>query len=413
MDDSDQWPAIGRAPYGLGNRLIPQFRSRSRQTNSDGVHFRQALRHDLGHLRAARVRSRDGDDVGHLMLQRKSRPKGGWLAIPEGVVVLGICSVGIVGMDASVERNVEVGQLDRFSSYRPDIDVLRAIAVMAVLCFHWNVAPFRGGFVGVDVFFVISGFLITRIIFNDIEAGNLSFVRFYERRIRRILPALYAVIIAVVAFAWFLMFPAETLDLTRSIVAVIFFSSNILFWHEAGYFDATLIARPLLHTWSLAVEEQFYLIFPALMLLFFRLRAMWAHVLPILVVIGVASFAYSVWQVKVAPSSAFYLAQGRAWEFIMGSVLAVGNLPLLPNRPIRLTVATLGIVMVMVTVVGFRSSTPFPGMAALLPCGGTALCIWANTGRVIGTLESAMTRPFVFYGTISYSLCLPRSPARN
>jgi peptidoglycan/LPS O-acetylase OafA/YrhL len=295
------------------------------------------------------------------------------------------------------------------STYRPDIDILRAIAVLSVLCFHWEVSPFSGGFVGVDVFFVISGFLITRLIIHDLEVGTFSFARFYERRVRRILPALYVVIAATCLAAWYLLPPPQTVELARSIVAVTLFSSNILFWQEAGYFDAPAITKPLLHTWSLSVEEQFYLVFPTLLIILFKrlpIPAVSRNAVVTLFVFAAASFAYNVWQVEVAPSAAFYLSPGRAWEFLLGSMLAVGNIPKIRSHYAQFLVATLGITMIIAAALSFRSKTAFPGTAALLPCIGAVLCIWANTDRNPGRIERAFTSLPLFYGKISYSLYL-------
>jgi peptidoglycan/LPS O-acetylase OafA/YrhL len=286
---------------------------------------------------------------------------------------------------------------------------LRAIAVLSVLCFHWNVRPFFGGFVGVDVFFVISGFLITRLISNETKSGQFSFVRFYERRVRRILPALYVVIAVTCLAAWFLLLPPQMIDLARSIIAVTFFSSNILFWQEAGYFDGPAIVKPLLHTWSLSVEEQFYLIFPALIVIIVRRSAISSEVRNVtaaLIVICIGSFAYNVWQVKAEPSSAFYLSPGRAWEFLLGSILAIGRIPTIEGRLVQFFAATLGVVMLLSAVISFRPHTPFPGASALLPCLGTAICIWANTNRMPGALERVLMLLPEFYGKISYSLYL-------
>jgi peptidoglycan/LPS O-acetylase OafA/YrhL len=295
------------------------------------------------------------------------------------------------------------------SAYRPDIDILRAIAVLSVLCFHWGIPPFFGGFVGVDVFFVISGFLITRLIVHEVQAGEFSFAHFYERRIRRILPALYAVIAVTGFAAWYLLLPPQTIEFARSIIAVTLFSSNILFWQEAGYFDAPALTKPLLHTWSLSVEEQFYLIFPALLITLFKQltnSAAIRDVVAALVVLAGASFAYNVWQLNVAPSSAFYLSPGRAWEFLLGSLLAVGNIPTTRMPFLQSLGGSIGIAMIITAAVRFTSKTPFPGMAALLPCIGTVLCIWANTNRKPGAIERVLTRLPLFYGKISYSLYL-------
>ena len=299
-------------------------------------------------------------------------------------------------------------------AYRADIDVLRAVAVLSVLCFHWHVPPFFGGFVGVDVFFVISGFLITQAIANEVIAGHFSFVRFYERRVRRIFPALYVVIAVTCVAAWFLLLPPQMTELANSITAVTVFSSNILFWHEADYFDGPAALKPLLHTWSLSVEEQFYLVFPSLMLLIMRRSATSREVrnaATALMVIGIGSFAYNVWQVAAQPSSAFYLSPGRAWEFLVGSILAMRCIPTMKGRTVQFFGATLGIIMILYAAIMFRPHTPFPGVAALLPCLGTAICIWANTGRVPGRIELKLTPVAELYGKISYSLYLWHWPA--
>jgi peptidoglycan/LPS O-acetylase OafA/YrhL len=307
---------------------------------------------------------------------------------------------GKVGQEASASTS---------DSYRPDVDVLRAIAVLSVIFFHWGVSPFSGGFVGVDVFFVISGFLITRLILNEIHSGQFSFYRFYERRARRILPALYLVVAFTCLAGWFFLLPTAALDLARSVISVILFSSNIFFWQEAGYFDAPAAAKPLLHTWSLSVEEQFYLVFPILIFLAVhrsKSPKIIKHVALGLLAICFTSFAYNVWQSSAAPSSAFYLSPGRAWEFLLGSLLATRCILATSNRRIQFFVAGLGLAMLFGAVGSFRPSTRFPGFAALVPCLGASLCIWANTNRNAGRMEDAMMRLPVFFGKISYSLYL-------
>jgi len=289
-----------------------------------------------------------------------------------------------IGNFPSSASNIAPGPISRIG-YRADIDLLRAIAVLSVLCFHWHVPPFFGGFVGVDVFFVISGFLITQLITSEITSGHFSFARFYERRIRRILPALYVVIAVSCVAAWFFLLPPQMTDFTNSIAAATLFSSNILFWQETGYFDGPATLKPLLHTWSLSVEEQFYLFFPTLILLITRRSTLSREAInttTALIVICIGSFAYNVWQVAVQPSSAFYLSPGRAWEFLLGSVLAMRCTPTTKVRSLQFFVATVGLIMILYAAIMFRPRTPFPGLAALLPCLGTATCIWANTDRV-------------------------------
>lgn len=205
-------------------------------------------------------------------------------------------------------------------AYRRDIDGLRAVAVIAVVLFHFGVPGFTGGFVGVDVFFVISGYLITSIIWNQRQAGRFSFVEFWSRRARRILPALFAMIIAVLAVGWFLMAPKDYEELGRSVRYQVLFVSNILFMRQDGYFDVASDLKPLLHTWSLAVEEQFYIVFPLLLtLLSSRLKHWRLALFGVLLV----SFGLSVWAVHHHPEKAFFLLPMRAWELLAGAMLAI------------------------------------------------------------------------------------------
>jgi peptidoglycan/LPS O-acetylase OafA/YrhL len=169
--------------------------------------------------------------------------------------------------------------------YRREIDGLRALAVLPVILFHAGFDSFSGGFVGVDVFFVISGYLITTIILSELEEGTFSIVNFYERRARRILPALFLVILVCIPFAWLWLLPIDMKDFSRSLVAVSFFASNILFWRESGYFDTAAELKPLLHTWSLALEKQFYVLFPLILILFWKIGKRW-----ILVLLGLVCF---------------------------------------------------------------------------------------------------------------------------
>jgi len=205
--------------------------------------------------------------------------------------------------------------------YRPEIDGLRAVAVVPVILFHAGFAAFSGGFVGVDVFFVISGFLITRILIADLGAGRFSLLDFYDRRARRILPALVFVILAILPLAWLWMTPDEALSFGRSIVAVTLFVSNVLFWREMDYFSPAAEEQPLLHTWSLAVEEQFYLLFPLVLLVAWRLGRRGPAGL---VVAGaLASLVLSEWGWRTYPDAAFYLAPTRAWELLAGAAVAL------------------------------------------------------------------------------------------
>lgn len=289
--------------------------------------------------------------------------------------------------------------------YRPDVDGLRAVAVIAVVLYHADLRC-PGGFVGVDVFFVISGFLITSLIWRDLETGKFTFANFWERRARRIIPPLAVMILAAFVAGWFLLLPDDFINLGRAAAAQAVFSANIHYWLDTGYFSGIAKEKPLLHTWSLAVEEQFYLIVPfvfwaAFRFKFFKSRA---GVLSLLGVGFAASLAISIYGVSNFPESTFYLLHTRAWELLTGSIIAF--IPVLPvRRGIREFISLAGILLIIIPVFGYTSATPFPGLAALPPCVGTALIIWSNNKQTItGSLLSM--RPVVYVGLISYSLYL-------
>lgn len=286
-------------------------------------------------------------------------------------------------------------------AYRRDIDGLRAIAVIAVVLFHFGVPGFTGGFVGVDVFFVISGYLITSIIWRERQAGGFSFVDFWARRARRILPALFVMILVTLAVGWFLLAPKDYEELGRSVRYQVLFISNLLFMRQDGYFDVASDLKPLLHTWSLAVEEQFYILFPLLLTL---LSSHLKHWRAALFAILLVSFGLSVWAVAQHPEKAFFLLPMRAWELLAGAMLAV-----MPKRDWRASpalaqgVSLASMALIGVAVFCFDPRTPFPGIAALLPVLGVVGLIWANghqqtwMGRLLGS------RVLVGLGLISYS----------
>ncbi|MEZ2128899.1 MULTISPECIES: acyltransferase family protein [unclassified Sinorhizobium] len=292
--------------------------------------------------------------------------------------------------------------------YRADIDGLRAIAILPVVLYHAKIPGFAGGFVGVDVFFVISGFLMASLIGGEIARGEFSLLRFYERRIRRIFPALFAMLALTAVVAWFLFMPVELEYFAESIRAAALFFSNIQFKTESGYFDIGAEMKPLLHTWSLAVEEQFYILFPLLLLALGRLDR--RRTAAALIGLFVLSFAASAWYVFASPVSAFYLSQFRAWELLLGAILALGVVPA-PSRPfVRQALAALGIALIALAVFVYDERTPFPGLAALVPCLGAGLIIHAGAGadRQFPTpIGRALQAPaLVFIGLISYSLYL-------
>ena len=204
--------------------------------------------------------------------------------------------------------------------YRREIDGLRAAAVLPIIFFHAGFNLFKGGFVGVDIFFVISGYLITTIILSDMNKGKFSIVTFYERRARRILPALFFVMLCCLPFAWMWLYPEQLKYFCRSLTAVSLYSSNILFWRESGYFDTAAELKPLLHTWSLAVEEQYYVLYPLFLIALWKLRKRW--LLGTLMVVGTISLVGAQWGAYNKPSATFFLLPTRAWELAIGAVIA-------------------------------------------------------------------------------------------
>lgn len=292
--------------------------------------------------------------------------------------------------------------------YRSDVDGLRAVAVLPVLFFHADLG-FTGGYVGVDVFFVISGFLITGLILRDLDAGKFSIVGFWERRIRRIMPALAVVVLASLTAGWFLLLPQGFKELGESAVAQTLLSSNIYFWIKSwigvGYFTPDAEVKPLLHTWSLAVEEQFYLLFPFLLLALKRL----AHhlIVPAILLLAGISFALSVWCGYWYPSANFYLLPTRAWELLIGSFLAAISVQ--QRSPARWLTEALswgGLLAILCAVFFYDRETRFPGVTAILPCVGAALVIWTNGHTLTSVGKLLALRPVVFIGRISYSLYL-------
>jgi peptidoglycan/LPS O-acetylase OafA/YrhL len=286
-------------------------------------------------------------------------------------------------------------------NYRPHIDGLRAIAVISVLLYHFDYAVFGGGFVGVDVFFVISGYLITGIIAREIEEKRFSFAKFYERRIRRILPAFIAVLTISFLAAVLILLPTELKNFSASALAALAVAANLWFWKSTGYFDPDAESNPLLHTWTLSVEEQFYIVFPFLLLLLFRTSRRgtpW-----ILAAFALVSLALSVMIIEIKPPVAFYLPVFRAWELLMGCILALH--PSLPSKSkFSEALSWLGLGMILYAVFAFNADTAFPGFPALLPCGGAVLLIYAGGNSRAGRMLS--WKPLVFLGLISYSLYL-------
>jgi peptidoglycan/LPS O-acetylase OafA/YrhL len=295
-------------------------------------------------------------------------------------------------------------------AYRADIDGLRAVAIVPVLLYHAEIAPFGGGFVGVDVFFVISGYLITSYILDQLDRGRFSLRDFYLRRIRRIFPALFVMMAACTAVGWFILTPNDYRSLGESIVATVLFSSNILFWRQAGYFAQPVEAWPLLHTWSLGVEEQFYLFFPVLIALAWRVAP--RRIAPVTAAMCIISFGLNLATVGTAPRFAFYMAPPRIWELFLGALLAMAPARHRAHPQLRQLAGLVGTGLIALAVFGFSRETPFPGLAALLPTVGAAAIIWAGSGDGHGGIVTAMLswRIPVFVGKISYSLYLWHLP---
>lgn len=292
--------------------------------------------------------------------------------------------------------------------YRPDIDGLRAIAVIAVILFHAGLPGFSGGFIGVDVFFVISGFLITQILRSDFEAERISIVKFYERRARRILPALLTVLLLTLAGGYIFLLPEQFADLGKAGAATVIFLSNVKFWRGNGYFEPSAEFQPLLHTWSLAVEEQFYLVFPLFLAFLLGARRRWLT--PAIAVIGAGSFIVAAVGVFLAPSATFFLIPTRAWELLIGAALALDLIPRFRSAAMRETAAIGGLAAIVAAVAFYTSATYFPGVSALLPCIGTALLIQAARDEATWVSKALSVRAMVFTGLISYSLYLYHFP---
>jgi peptidoglycan/LPS O-acetylase OafA/YrhL len=288
--------------------------------------------------------------------------------------------------------------------YRPEIDGLRAVAILAVVLYHAGVFGTNGGYVGVDVFFVISGYLITGIVAAEVNDGRFSLVSFYERRARRILPALFVVIIATTSFTQLFFIDSDLEGFARSVGATAIFSSNILFWLESNYFASPSLYKPLLHTWSLGIEEQFYIFFPLLLLVAHKLLRSGLGLL--ILALAVVSLAANIWATGQSPNAAFYLIQFRAWELFLGAIVAIGVLPRVAMRGAAEVLAVTGIGLIAASVFLFDDSTEFPGVAATAPCVGACLIIWSNSHirTIVGSFLSH--KLLVGIGLISYSLYL-------
>jgi peptidoglycan/LPS O-acetylase OafA/YrhL len=295
--------------------------------------------------------------------------------------------------------------------YRKEIDGLRALAVLPVILFHAGFTTFSGGFVGVDIFFVISGYLITTIIIAEMEQGSFSLLNFYERRARRILPALFFVMLCMLPFAWLWMLPQDLKNFSQSLVAVPLFASNILFYLTSGYFDTASELKPLLHTWSLAVEEQYYVLFPLLLMLTWKLGKKW--IISLLFIIAVISITFAQLASSIHHSFTFYLLPSRGFEILIGALISffINARPSISstNQLLSASISITGLALVLYAILTFNDKTPSPSLYTLIPTLGAGLIlIFSNNKNLVGKLLGS--KIFVDIGLISYSAYLWHQP---
>lgn len=296
-------------------------------------------------------------------------------------------------------------------TYRPEVDGLRAVAVVPVVLFHGGFTWFSGGYVGVEVFFVISGYLITSIILSEQSQGRISIAAFYERRARRILPALFLMMLACLPFAWWWMTPHHLKSFAQSLVATSLFAPNVYFFLKSSYFDADADEKPLLHTWSLGVEEQYYIVFPLLVIL--CLKRSPGFLVAVVSATAIASLVLSEWSSWTHPLGNFYLAPTRAWELALGSLVAMASIYGFPRAPVgaglRNVLTIAGLAAIILPIFLYQQTTRFPGLHALPPVLGTALVIaFARSDTLVGRLLSL--KSVVGIGLLSYSVYLWHQP---
>lgn len=299
-------------------------------------------------------------------------------------------------------------------NYRPEIDGLRALAVLPVVLYHSKINLFQGGFVGVDIFFVISGFLITQIIITEVFQSSFSIIKFYERRARRILPALFTVLIFSTVLSWVLLPPIQFKDFGQSLFFVSFFTSNILFWIESGYFTQATELKPLIHTWSLGVEEQFYIFFPLLVLFIYKInkKYIFPSIFLTLTISLFLSYIYSAPNMDVElREAAFFLLPTRAWELMLGSILCLSSKHSVinSNGMFNNFMSFIGLLLIFYSILFFDENTPFPGLYALVPTLGTAFIIVFGTNKTYA-FRLLTIKPMIFIGLISYSIYLWHQP---
>ena len=299
-------------------------------------------------------------------------------------------------------------------NYRPDIDGLRALAVIPVILFHAGFDFFKGGYVGVDIFFVISGYLIASIIIKEVDNGNFTLMDFYERRARRIFPALFMMMLVCLPVAWFWLLPSDFKSFGQSLIAVSTFVSNAFFWFESGYFDTSGEFKPLLHTWTLSLEEQFYIFFPVFMVLFWKLGIRKITIilsLVVLISLVLAHIGTNFISNSKVSSGAFYLLPARCWELLLGAICALHIYKNGFSKKIFLNQALsfIGLLMIVAAILFYSKSTPFPSFYALLPTLGAVFLVLFMTPATL-SYKLLTTRFMVLVGLISYSAYLWHQP---
>jgi peptidoglycan/LPS O-acetylase OafA/YrhL len=295
--------------------------------------------------------------------------------------------------------------------YRKEIDGLRALAVLPVILFHAGFTTFSGGFVGVDIFFVISGYLITTIIMTEMKQDSFSLIEFYKRRAKRILPALFLVMLCTLPFAWFWMLPQDLKNFSASLIAVPLFISNVLFYLTSDYFDTASDLKPLLHTWSLAVEEQYYVLFPLFLILAWKFGRKW--IIPLLVTAFVISIIFAQLSLSTHPSFTFYLLPTRGFELLVGTLIALcskhQSSAISVNHSVNQSFSLAGLMLILYAIFWFDKNTPSPSSYTLIPTIGAGLIlVFSNNKNLVGKLLG--NRIFSGIGLISYSAYLWHQP---
>lgn len=297
-------------------------------------------------------------------------------------------------------------------SYRPDIDGLRAVSVLAVIFYHLGFSFIAGGYLGVDVFFVISGYVITLSVMSMLESDQFSILEFYNRRIKRIFPALAFMLLLTWIGAYFILLPDSFVDYSKSLASASAFASNIYFWQSINYFNAASDMKPLLHTWSLSVEEQYYIFMPVFLVIMYRFFN--SKFLPVLAVLILLSFVLSCIALTKAPTANFYLLPTRAWELLLGAFVAfIPRKQFLKPFVLKL-LGLVGAILIVVSILFYNHNLAFPAYGALAPCLGAAIIIWVgsqhNLGAKRGVNRLLGAKPLVFIGLISFSLYLIHWP---